>query len=79
MVDIYVKIETGVNSTFTLLTALTHIDAAVIALTIQTEVKVMVVHEYQYWENEGRPYHSSMGIVLNIYIQDYYLCKYGKE
>ena len=50
MVDIYVKIETGVNSTFTLLTALTHIDAAVIALTIQTEVKVMVVHEYQYWE-----------------------------
>ena len=50
MVDIYVKIETGVNSTFTLLTALTHIDAAVIALTIQTEVKVMVMHEYQYWE-----------------------------
>ena len=43
--DMCVKIETGVNSTFTLLTALTQRDAAVIAMTIQTEVKVMVIQE----------------------------------
>ena len=51
MVDICVKIETGMDSTFTLLTALTHNDAAVIALTIQTEVKVIVFQEEQYWDN----------------------------
>ena len=51
MVDIFVKIETGVDSTFTLLTALTQSNAAVIALTIQTEVKVMVFQKEQYWDN----------------------------
>ena len=47
MVDICVKIETGVDSTFTIITALTQSDAVVIALTIQTEVKVMVFQEEQ--------------------------------
>ena len=56
MVDICVKIETGLDSTFTLLTALTQSDSAVIALIIQTEVKLMVFQEEQYWDNYSYVY-----------------------